>query len=266
MKITILAAALVATIGTTAFAQDATSTVDAYVTKSGSADAVYALDVATDLSYDVADNFTALAGAEVAVDQDADVTVTTWYLGADVAGVAVTVGKQDNLFTDGIMNQLGGNSLGTVADAEYSIIASANAGTMFAGYDSTTETWTNVQASTVFTSAFPLAHTVVVVVDYQNTGADWAVGADVVGSIGNMSSDIAVTFVDDTVAYETALGYRFGNVGLTGFTGGSDKSDMFDYAGAGVITTVGGVDLWAEAVYEIDTQDTDLAVGVAFTF
>jgi hypothetical protein len=272
MKFTILSAILATTIGTASVAQDALVSVDATAVKVGSSDAIFSIDVGTDLQLYVTDTVTALFSADLTIaDVDADtdassVELTNWSVGAEAYGVAVTVGDQSDLFTESLMNELGGYSLATVQTAEYSLIVRNDNLSGFVGYDSVTEDWTNVQIA----GTFDLAPTWVAgaVLDYQNVSDTWAVGANVSGAIGNVTTDAVVTYanVDETFGYEVAVGYRLSSFGLTGFAGGSSNTDAVDYIGAGVITNIEFANIWAETTYDLDSEETAVATGVSFTF
>lgn len=270
MKFTILSAFLATTIGTASFAQDALVSVDATAVKVGSSDVIYSIDVGADVQLYVTDTVTALVSAEVTIADVAadasDVELTNWSVGAEANGVTVTAGDQSDLFTESRMNELGGYSLATVGAAEYSLIVQNDALSGFVGYDSVTEDWTNVQIA----GTFDLAPTWVVgaVMDYQNVSETWTVGADVSGAIGNVTTDAVVTYANATEAlgYEVAVGYRLGTVGLTGFAGGSNNTDAVDYVGAGAITNIEFVNIWAETAYDLDSEDMAVATGVSFTF
>jgi hypothetical protein len=270
MKITILSAFLATTAASTSFAQDAIVSVDATAVKVESSDVIYSVDVGADIQLYVTDTVTALVSAELTIadvaDDASDVELTHWAVGAEAYGVTVTAGEQSNLFTESLMTELGGYSLATVQGAEYSLIVRNNTLSGFVGYDSVTEDWTNIQVA----GTFDLATNWVAgaVMDYQNVGDTWAIGADVSGSIGNVTTDAVVTYtdVDQALGYEVAVGYRVGAFGLTGFAGGSNNTDAVDYVGAGAITNIEFVNIWAETAYNLDSEDTAFATGVSFTF
>jgi hypothetical protein len=267
MKITILSAFLATTAASASFAQDAIVSVDATAVKTASSDVIYSVDVGADIQLYVTDTVTALVSAEVTIADDAsDIELTNWSVGAETNGVTVTAGDQSDLFTETLMTELGGYSLATVQDAEYSLIVRNDTLSGFVGYDSVTEDWTNIQVA----GTFDLATNWVAgaVMDYQNVGDTWAIGADVSSSIGNVTTDAVVTYtdVDQALGYEVAVGYRVGAFGLTGFAGGSNNTDAVDYVGAGAITNVEFVNIWAETAYDLDSEDTAFATGVSFTF
>jgi hypothetical protein len=270
MKLTLLAAMLATTIGTASFAQEATVTVDTTAVKVGSADVTYSIDVGADLELSVTDTVSALVSvdlevADVAADTSA-IELTNWAIGATVNDVTVTVGEQSDLYTESLMNELGGYSLATVATAEYSLIVSNANFAGLIGYDSVTEDWTNIQVAGTFDLA--PTWTVNAVMDYQNVSEAWAVGADVSGAIGDVTTDVAVTYtdIDQALGYEVAVGYRMGTFGLTGFAGGSSNTDTVDYVGAAAMTNIDVVNVWAETVYDLDSEETAVAAGVSFTF
>jgi hypothetical protein len=270
MKFTILSAILATTIGTASFAQDALVSVDATAVKLESSDVIYSIDVGADLQLYVTDTVTALVSADMTIADVAadasDVELTYWSVGAEANGVTVTAGEQSDLFTESLMTELGGYSLATVQSTEYSLIVRNANLTGFVGYDSVTEDWTNVQIA----GTFDLAPTWVVggVMDYQLADDTWTVGGDVSGAIGNVTTDAVVTYANATEAlgYEVAVGYRLGTFGLKGFAGGSNNTDAVDYVGAGVITNIEFVNIWAETAYDLDSEDTAIATGVSFTF
>jgi hypothetical protein len=248
MKLTLLAAMLATTIGTASFAQEATVTVDTTAVKVGSADVTYSIDVGADLELSVTDTVSALVSvdlevADVAADTSA-IELTNWAIGATVNDVTVTVGEQSDLYTESLMNELAG----------------------LIGYDSVTEDWTNIQVAGTFDLA--PTWTVNAVMDYQNVSEAWAVGADVSGAIGDVTTDVAVTYtdIDQALGYEVAVGYRMGTFGLTGFAGGSSNTDTVDYVGAAAMTNIDVVNVWAETVYDLDSEETAVAAGVSFTF
>lgn len=268
MKTTILAAATVALLGSAASAQDLVNYADVYGTKMGSADTALTMEIDSHLSYGLTDAIVAMAGTELSITDTTDLELSGWYVGAMMAGVTLTVGEQSGMFTESTMNQLGGASLGTVATGEYSIKVSTPDMAVMVGVDSTTEDWTNVQATTTVNADVMFVQAVDLVADYQNVSGDYALGADVHGKIGAVNTDLTVTYTgaDESVGYELAVGTQFGTMGVNGFMGGSNTTETVDYVGAGLLTNIDVMNVWAEATYDLDTEDTDMAVGVSFAF
>ena len=259
------------TLGTAAYAQTTDVTFNSHVTKATDTAAVYSLDATGDFSVGIMSTVDMLAGGKLAFtdfpDSDA-VELTEWYIGAGNGTVDVTAGKQSDVFTGSLMNELGGAALANPANGEYSLVVSATTGSVYVGYDDATSDWTNLQVAAHFTPSVMLAQNVTVVADYQNAGDALTIGAEVVGSFNQLSTGVVATYADasETLGYEGTIGWSAPLVDLAAFAGGTNNTDVVDYIGASAGTMYNNVELWSEMVYNIESEDSDVAVGVSFNF
>ena len=268
MKNTILTA--IAVIGLSAssvYAGEANVTLDGYVVQEKNDSAVYTLSGQADLSFDVTDSVEALVGGEVSFE-DADTTnaeLSEYYVGARLNGATYfTVGRQGDLWLDGTSRELDSYTLATPESGEYSLIAGHSvgmySGAVLIGYDSDSEAVTNVQASLELSTPIAFASSVTGVVDYNRLTEDTSFGVTAEGSVSVVDTFVAATYMTDW-GYEAGVGYN----GLTGFVGGTE-ADALSHAGAGYVFAIGDVELWAETVYEIDTDDSVVGAGITFSF
>jgi len=100
--------------------------------------------------------------------------------------------------------------------------------------------------------------------DYNIDSKDYVLG----GKAGySLNDDIAlggiVTYDSATEAfgYEASAGYSIATVFVNG-----DDTDAFQNVGAGVNTTLGGLNVYAEGAYNIDAEDTTVGAGISFNF
>ena len=83
----------------------------------------------------------------------------------------------------------------------------------------------------------------------------------------DLTDDIAVggllTYesASEAVGYELSAGYSIATVFVNG-----DDSDAFQNVGAGVNTTLGGLNVYAEGAYNVDAEDTVVGAGISFNF
>jgi hypothetical protein len=258
-------------IGTTVSAQGTSATLDTFATKSGNADTVFAMNATADFSFGITSTIDMLVGGELSFTDFPDseeVELTEWHVGVDFGAVAATAGKQEDLFTGSLMRELGGDALANPTGGEYSLIASASSGAAYVGYDNATDEWTNVQVAAYFTPSVMLAQNVAVVLDYQNASNDLAIAAEVNGSFNQLNTGAVATYSNATEAfgYEGMIGWSMATVDVAGFVGGSTDTDMVDYVGAGASMTFNTVELWSEVAYNIESESSDVAVGVSLSF
>ena len=83
-----------------------------------------------------------------------------------------------------------------------------------------------------------------------------SVGYEVAGIYGN-----AIVSYDDNIAYEVSAGVY----GVTTYVNG-DEDDLVQNIGAGWEDEIGGLTVFAEAEYNLDSGDVSPVVGLSFAF
>lgn len=253
MKNTILAAAAVTLMATTAFANESNVSVDAYAEKATGTAIEYNLEFTADFAFDVAAGTSVLIGGELAFDDiatSADTTLTSYYVGVGFANAYVTAGVQDDLFVDG-------TGLADPASGEYSVIAGYADYAVFVGYNDVANEVTNVQAAAGLTVASVSAD---VAVNYDVTAEDFALAATFAVDAAGLDSVVAATY-DGAFAYEVSTEYA----GITGFVAGNENDFLTD-VGAGYTIVVGTVTVYTDAEYNLDSEDTLLTAGATLQF
>ena len=262
--------AAIAAMGMASIANaDTVGSLDAYVIQEGNNTAVYQLEAEANLSFGLAEGVEGLAGGKLLFTDGVASTVqlNEWYVGGRFANdYYLTLGKQDDLWIDGLTRQVS-TDLSKPVSGEFSAIAGFDgdvmAGAIFVGYDAATEKVTNTQVALQFGTPVAVFNTVTTVLDYQRATDNYMVGVATEGTVFAVDALTAITYASATNLVSYELGARYN--GVLGFVGGN-SNDAVRYVGAGYEFAVGNADLWLEGSYNLRTDEPKFGAGVSFKF
>ena len=206
----------------------------------------------------------AFGGVSVESVDGATFEIDEWNIGTHVGAATLSFGKQGDLMVGNDFEIVGGDTLADVADDHESLQVSVGDATVMVGLTDITADVTdveNVQGAYTLTMS---GLTLTAVGDYNLDAEEYVLG----GKAGySLNDDIAlgglVTYDSATEAfgYEASAGYSIATVFVNG-----DDTDALQNVGAGVNTTVGGLNVYAEGAYNIDAEDTTVGAGISFNF
>ena len=189
--------------------------------------------------------------------------IDSWNIGTNLSFGTISLGDQGDLFVGNDFEVVGGDTLADPAEFESVIVTAGDAAVMVAFTDLGTDVTEveSVQGSYTLTLG---EAAVTAVGDYNFNSEEYVLG----GKAGySLNDDIAlgglVTYDSATEAfgYEASAGYSIATVFVNG-----DDTDALQNVGAGVNTTVGGLNVYAEGAYNIDAEDTTVGAGISFNF
>ena len=188
--------------------------------------------------------------------------IDSWKIGTKLSFGTISLGDQGDLFVGNDFEVVGGDTLADPAEFESVIVTAGDAAVMVAFTDLGTDVTEveSVQGSyTLNVSDVSLT----AVGDYNIDSTDYVLGGKAGMGVGDINLGGLVTYSSATEAfgYEASAGYSIATVFANG-----DDSDMLQNVGAGVSTTLGGLNVYAEGAYNIDAEDTTVGAGLSFNF
>lgn len=253
MKTTLIAAAVCGLIATQASALDLSFGTDVSVLSTEGVETSSA-EFSVDGKHDLG-GFTAIAGVTYDVTET---DLTEFYVGAIVGNTTLSYGDQSGVFDfAGGLTKISGNVLADPAATDRTFVVSGLAYSASVGLnDSEVE---NVQA----TYAIPTFNGIDATVgaDYNLTTEDVTLGLAANTKLGNgVVVGGVLTYADD---YAVELNGSYKNA--SAFVTFDDEGA--DVLGVGYTHTVSDkADLYAEAGYDFNTEDTTVALGAALRF
>lgn len=250
-----------------ASAADFAGEVGAEVTKDNLGD--YVASSTADLSFGQKfSNFTALGSIGLAVDKD-DAEIDTWSLGASFGATSVSFGDQEDLFSFGGLEVVGGETLADPADDHESLIVGYGDVDVLVGFTDITNDIGEIENVQLAYSTKVAVASVAGAVDYNlNTEAyilAVAVDADVNDTIG-AGATLTYDNAASVLAYEAVGRYAaLDALAVSAFVNGDD-ADMAQNIGAGAVYTKDKLGAFAEVGYNLNTEEFTPAVGVSFNF
>jgi hypothetical protein len=263
MKLLLTTVAAIAFAGT-AFAADISTEIGADVTKNVAGD--YIVTPSVDLSFGHKAEGATAFGAVGVVSDNGDLVIDTWNLGLAFGGTSVSFGDQEDLFSFGGLEVVGGDTLADVADDHESIIVEHN---VFSGLIGFTDIGTDVSDIENVQLAYASDYGKIDVnaaldynLDTEDTTVAVATGVDVNEAL---YANVTVTYAD-AVAYEALGAYTVNeSVKVRGYING-DEDDFAQNLGAGVVYGKDGLEAYAEVGYNVDAKEVTPALGVSFSF
>jgi len=198
------------------------------------------------------------------VDGD-DLTVDEWQLGLNFGQVSASIGEQDDIFVEGTFEIVGEDTLALPEDDEVeSVIVQWGSVSGFVGFEDITTDISEIRNVQLAYSNDVGAFDYHAAVDYsdntEETTVGFAGGYDVTAdvSVGGVAT---YAFDAEAFGYEATAGYKFATV----FVNGSDD-DAFENLGGGVNYDFDNLNVYAEASYNINDEDTTVGMGVSLNF
>lgn len=209
-------------------------------------------DVVNEITLD----FTADGGIATAGIEMDETGINGYNIGTTVSGVTLSYGDQGDIMTGGGLNVVGGTTLADPTSADVSLIASVGDAQILVGFADGITTVNNLQ----------LGYSVGVVdatLDY-NVDSTYitlvgSAGYEVAGVAGN--AIVSFDDSDNNIAYEVSAEVY----GFTTYVNG-DQDDLVQNIGAGWEDEIGGLTVFAEAEYNLDSEEVSPAVGISFAF
>ena len=191
-----------------------------------------------------------IATGSITLDEDG---IDGYSLGTEVVGVSLSYGEQDDIMLGGGLNVVGGSTLADPASAETSLIMGVGDAEVLVGFGDDLTDVDNVQMG--YSLGIVSAS-----VDYNLDSEDFTVVGSGEYTVAGIDGGLTVSYAD-SFAYEASTGLY----GISVYVNG-DEDDLLENVGAGYETDVGGVTVFGEAEYNLDTEEVTPAVGVSFKF
>ena len=203
----------------------------------------------------------AFGGISFTATPNTSVGVEEWHLGTTVAGATVSLGKQGDLFPSAGLETVGSTTLANPTVNESVVVTMGNLSAM-AGFEGLSTDVTDLDNLQVAYDLELGAIDTTVAMDYNT---DTEAKAYALSSALNLTDSMAIggtgTYAADTLAYEV----NATTGAITVFMDG-DENNTVQHIGAGVKGSLNGLELYAEASYDVDAKTTSPAVGVSFSF
>jgi hypothetical protein len=189
------------------------------------------------------------------------VTLDNWTVGTEVSGVGVAIGDDNGVFVDAEGNQ----TLAAPAMTE-SVKVTVGDAAVAVGFTDWTADITdisNIQGSYTLGNVAGLAN-ITASGDYNMDSENIVLGAGIGGiAVGEAALGGAITYdVDgESFAFEGTASI----MGLTAYANG-DQDDAFQNIGGEYTLNLGGAELTAGGVYNMDAEELTPSVGVSFSF
>ena len=198
-------------------------------------------------------SFTATPSTSVGIDE--------WHIGTTVANATVSLGKQGDLFPSAGLETVGSTTLANPTVNESVMVTMGNLSAM-AGFDGLNTDVTDLDNVQLAYDIELGAIASTVALDYNT---DTEAKAYALSSELDLSDSLSIggtgTYAADTLAYELNATSN----GVTVFMDG-DENNTLQHIGAGIKGSLNGLDLYAEASYDVDAKTTSPAVGVSYSF
>jgi hypothetical protein len=261
MKKLFLTTAVSACVAGSAFAADITGDIEVDFTQNADDKIVGTQTIGFGIDAPIGD-----AGFGVEMN-DGNVTLDSWYLGTTLSGVGLSLGDQGDLLDDfeGKMEVVGGTTLANPDDSGESLSLNVAGADVMIGLTDMSADITDVKN---VQGTYSLSFSGVDVgagVDYNMDSEEFTYlgragySLDVAGQ--NLGLGTTFTYANENFAFETSVNA----FGVTGFING-DQDEMMQNVGAGYTITLGGLDVYAEGAYNLDSEEFTPAAGVAFAF
>lgn len=258
MKKLILSAATVFGLTGAAYAADFGGEISVDVAKNNAG--VYAATPGVDLTFGVKGSAATVFGGVDLTADNGSMVVDGWHIGTSFGATSASFGDQEDLFSFGGLEELGGDTLADVADDHESLIVKQGNFAALVGFTDITTDISDVENVQLAYAGAVSAVEYNATVDYNVGTQDYVVGAALATEAGKAKLGLATTYAD-IFAYEATVGYDM----VTAFANG-DEADTLQNVGAGVKYNFNGLDLYTEASYNLDAAEATTAMGVSLSF
>jgi hypothetical protein len=202
----------------------------------------------------------AFGGFDIKVT-DGTISLGDWQIGTTVASSTVSLGKQGDLFPDAGLEKVGSTTLANPTVNESLMAKMGNLSAM-AGFDGLSNDVTdldNVQVAYDFkVGVIGMGAAVDWNTDTEEKSYGFSSNLDVSSSlsVGN-----TITYAANKLAYEVNA-----STGAISYFANGDEDNKLQHVGAGIKGKLAGLDLYAEASYDTDSEDLTPAIGASFKF
>ena len=205
-----------------------------------------------------------VASLGLVADEDA-IKVDGYSLGTTVGNVAIAFGDQGDILDgfEGKTEAVGGATLANLDDAGESVKVSVAGITALIGLTDVTKDVTdvkNIQAGySMATAGIEASGAIDYNLDSKETTLLSAAGY----AFNGVGLGVTTTYQVDAKAFAYEADVTL--AGVTAFVNG-DKDDLLQNVGAGYYGNLNGMGLYAEAAYNVDTEEFKPAAGISFAF
>jgi len=190
-------------------------------------------------------------------------TLDTWTVGTEVAGVGIALGDDNNLMPETAANAAADGTLAKPAMTESVALSFGSASVAVGLTDWTTDVSevSNIQgAYTIDMDRFAITGAM----DYNRTSENTVLGAEVAGiDLGMASAGGALTY--DTDAEDWAYEGTVDVSGLTAYINGTDANRL-QHVGGEYVMNYAGAELSAGVDYDTDAETWTPTAGLSFNF
>jgi hypothetical protein len=200
----------------------------------------------------------------IAVDENDGLVLDKWAVGAMAGEFELTFGDQGDLMDafEGQTKFVGGQTLANLDDDYVSARATARGVSVAIGFEDIKSDVTDIKNVQISYSTVIGTFDVATAIDFNIVTDDYTIAGFASTEISGIETSATVTFSDDVVGYEVSAGYGM----FKGFLNG-DQDDLAQNIGGGAYHTMkNGMEVYAEASYNLDSQEITPAVGLAFKF
>jgi hypothetical protein len=207
---------------------------------------------------------TAFGGFDFKSEDGGELTLDQWQIGVATTGATISFGDQGSIFVENDFNIVGGTTLAYPDADRESLIVDFGPAAVLVGFADISNDVTDIENTQVaYTTDFAKG-TVTGVVDYNFNTESYTLGGQIDYSVtAEVTAGAILTYesAEDLFAYEATASYAFATAFLNG-----DSTDWAQNVGVGVTHNLNGMDLYAEASYNLDDQSTEIGAGVMLKF
>jgi hypothetical protein len=257
MKIKLLTMVAALGLATSTYAAELTGEVGVEVTKNAN-DKVVAT---TELTLGIEGAGGAFGNIELLSNSaNTALEIDGYSIGTIVNGVTLSFGKQEDLFADQGLEVIGGETLAAPADDVVSVRASMGALAFQVGFEDVGTDMSELENVQLAYGTQLDAISVEGAVDYNFNTEDTILSVGAAMAVGAYDTALVVTHAND-FAYELSAT----RMNVTGFING-DEADTLQNIGVGYTGKFNDIAYFAEAGYNLDTEEFTPAIGVSFQF
>ena len=191
---------------------------------------------------------------------DGTLSLGDWQIGSQVNASTVSLGKQGDLFPSAGLEVVGNDTLANPTVNE-SVITKIGNLSLMAGFDDLTSDIGNLDNIQLSYGVDLGSFVTTAAVDYNTDTEEKAYALSSTTTLSTLELGGVATYASETLAYEATLAQ-----GATSLFANGDENDALQNVGIGVKGKLSGLDLYAEASYNIDNEDLTPALGVSYKF
>jgi hypothetical protein len=205
----------------------------------------------------------AFGGFDIETVDGGNLTIDGWQLGVSFGNTTLSFGDQGDIFVGGRMNFYGEDTL-ALPTTDVSLIVSHGAFSGLIGFEDITADIGDVRNIQAAATVEAGAVSVTGAIDYNRATTETTLGADVGYAV---NQDVGVGAVLTYALDAKAFGYEgYATYNVATFFVNGDDNKAFQNIGAGVSQDFGGLNVYAETEYNVDSKNTRFGLGVAFSF